>query len=772
MPVLINDILFIEGRKLVKKRIISSGSLRVELTRQRNGKLQCWRYERFTHNYPDEFIQHRIDSRKGVVYFYFESLRDKYKEAIKDKLCKGHDPYLYAVNKNEILKQERNEQSRRLRLDLQARELELRKEDYTNELPKLIKISYSDENYLIQNGLSVKEAGQMARTCGWLDLLAAMKPKKAREFGFENMPAFREYVFNTMASEFKQGLIKFKDGMPSNIQILGRYERDWKDNGPKCMLTGRRGNTNRSIIGKSTDNEVLMVGRYNIKEWHAATIITIYTNPGDSRKFDKEETYRRYKRQCEKADKRPASIGAMKRFLNDQAVNVFCMGERDGYKELDKLMPSVRREKPKMSLIKGGFDGFQVDFYSEIDGANIMLTVEALFDYSSDAITGFDIGLVENGLMVRNMLRSHFALNDNRGFIELESDRGTTNLSAASKSIINRCCGTFKAPAPNWPVNVPGKKKPSNPKGRRVERIVREVNRIAQNMEGWKGGNVKSVRSNMEPNPDYKLNNLPKGLEAAKQAVISLINAYNHEKLKNGASRWDNYINNINTDAPVILPLQQSLILNEWSITTVRAGLVSVELDKETYEFDFWNYLDYAHKLNKGFKCRVSFDPQRADKALIFAFDEKDRNNTEKDRFVCEITKLKRVKEALYEQTDDDRKELGRQHSNRNKVILSQHRKYLELQASKMDLDIGDMDIKDAQKIVSGALLSEGIDCIESFTERFGTPLNSKEAKRQEEFYKEMLLPGINIPVRSLPAENNESEKRKHQRKKFAKKAI
>lgn len=753
--------------------MISSYVYEDALRRQRTGQVKCWNYERFTHNYPDEYIQHPINSRKGLVYFYFEGLRDKYKQAIQDKLCKGHDPYLYAVNKNEILKQERNEQSRKLRLDLQARELDLRKEDYTNELPKLIKISHADENYLIQNGVSVKEAGQMARTCGWLDLLVAMKPKKAREFGFENMPAFREHVFNTMAKEFKQGLIKFKEGMPSNIQILGRYERNYKDNGAKCMLTGRRGNTNRSIIGKSTDNEVLMVGRFNIKEWHAATIITIYTNPGDARKFDKEETYRRYKRQCEKAGNRHVSIGAMKRFLNDQAVNVFCMGERDGYKALDKLVPHVNRVKPQMSLTKGGFDGLQVDFYSEIDKKKIMLTVEALFDYASYAITGFDVGLVENGYMVRNMLRSHFAMNDNRAYLELESDRGSSSQSAISKSIIERCCERYNAPAPNWAVNVPGKKKPSNPKGRRVERLVEELNRVAQNIPGWKGGNITSVRANREPNPDYKETEIPKGLEAAKQAIIQLVNAYNHEPNENsGVSRWDEYLNNINAEAPVILPLKQSSILNEWSITTVRAGLVKVELDKEVYEFDFWNYLDYGNMLNKGFKCRVSFDPQRANKALIYKYDEDNKKNTENDVFVCEIARLTRPQEAYYEQTEADRKEIARQHNNRNKVIVAEHRKYLEFLASQMDLSIGDMEIKNAQKIVAGALLSDGINTVESFEDRFNVGLNTKEAKRQAEFYKDMLMPGMDVPVRSLPEENNEAEKRKHQRKKFKKQAI
>jgi hypothetical protein len=123
-----------------------------------------------------------------------------------------------------------------------------------------------------------------------------------------------------MTSEFKQGLIMFKNSkMPANMRVLDRYVQAFKNNGALSMLSGKRDNQNRTIIGKSSKDS-LMVGGYNIKEWHASTLIFIYTNPGAANKFDLRETYRRYESKCKKDGYIAASRRAVETFLTSDAI--------------------------------------------------------------------------------------------------------------------------------------------------------------------------------------------------------------------------------------------------------------------------------------------------------------------------------------------------------------------------------------------------------------------------------------------------------------------
>lgn len=764
---LIDNILFVQGKLLIKADVVKENTLMDGLRRQRAGKVHCWAYERFS-KVNGEYVKHERTSRKGVVYLYFESLRDDYKSDIIKKLCYGNDPYHFAINKAELTLNHKALESREVVKKQKALERDAIATDYRNSIADVLNIKQEWITTLVNEGENSADAERKARTCGWLQLLALSTPKDVKSYGYSGKAEFKTEVYRVMADEFKQSLIMFKNSkMPSNMRVMERYVTDFKNNGVSCMLSGKIGNQNPSIIGRTDGSDnVLMVGRYNVNEWHAATIIYIYTNPGAGNKFDLRETHRRYERACVKEGVTAASRRAVERFLNDNAVQLHCIPERDGWKAMDKYLPMVHGKRVEKSLSKGGFDGFSVDFYSEVDGANMMLQVVALMDYASGAVTGYSVGLVENGLMVRQAVRNHLNNCNNMGYYELESDRFSGNLSSASKRIIEGVCKKFRAPAPNLPLKNTGKKAPANPKARYVERLLQEVNRLSQNMPAHKGCNITSVRSNSKPNPDYKMEAF-KGYRAGVDAVIMLMNAYNHEVLANGKSRWDIFQENQSEKAPAIYEITRERLFWEHTTSTVRHASITIEHDGQKYEYDYAHYLDQAHLLNKGLKCRVAFDPENMEQAKIYHYEDKD--DLTQDIYITTLERITEVQRAMAERTEDDVKELGKQHNKRNKAIHSLNRKFTEGIANRLGIDVGDMDAETASKVVRGAIAQQGSGIVEPFIERYKEALSRKEAQQHEDYYRQNLIPGKVIDMIPHIAKSDEEKKRELARAKLSK---
>jgi hypothetical protein len=755
MPTLINNTIYLTTDELIENGVVSWHTLKDGLKRQRNGKVNCWPHRRFA-KYGEKWVEFPADSRKGRVYIEYAGIRQNYRDEVKEKICSGTDPRLYSI------------QVAPAKTELSP---EIKRQIAQVSIEDMVKPLAGAADVLIKSGTHVGTAHELAHIAACINMLATITPQKVKQIGYTSK--------DELIDEAMKYMERFSSFKISNKQVLYRKMKPFKQglNIESAILDlaprDQRGNNYARLFGKiyEGDKQLIVGAGINMLEWHAHEVGYIWSNPGAGNKFDYEETYFRYCQRCVEENKKPLSQSAMFDFLNVPAVNYFLKYERDGMKAFDKVLPHVKGERPMYSLSKGGFDGFQVDFYSEIDGCNIMLTVVAVFDYASGAITGYDCGLVENGLMVRNMYRNHLEVMNGRSYIEIESDRFSGNLSTATKQIFERCCKYYKQPAPNDPNSIPGRKKAPNPKSRYVERLVEEVNRICQNHPAWKGVNITSQKSDRHPNTDYNLTPA-KGLKAGYELVKQIIAAYNFEPLQKfdyQKNRWTACIENINPEALIIKTLERATILNESTITTIRNGAINVEFEQKKFEYWMPDYMERTSEMNKGMKVRVSFDPRNPGEVHLFKYDPEAKNDTSKDIYITTVGRLKRAQRAIAEQTDDDKELIGKMHGKRQKIVRANRRKFLEFIAAGFDIDISSMEPDMMEKTVKGLIKQRGDKHIKPFVERFKQGLSTPEAIEFDNYYTQYLLQGRGhlTPVISINEIEKENARRARARERF-----
>ncbi len=606
------------------------------------------------------------------------------------------------------------------------------------------------------------KAQELAEAAGWLRLLNQYKSKKdTRSINIDSKDKFRKIAHEIIGDrDDKRGahLYGFK---VANLRTLQNKELTWgkafkaviesdsKSNRTllkqankkalETLLPKYSATSNRQIIGKptGTDNDILINGGINVAEWHAKIITTLYKAPGMANKFDYEEVFRRYEKLAKKENVTTVGLRSVKRFLALSAVQLYCTHERNGFASLDKLLPHVKGKKPQYALSKGGYDGFQVDFYTKDSGKRFMLTVVAVFDYMSEAITGYDIGLVENGLMVRNMYRNHLKQMNGISYIELESDRFSGNLAKDTVTMFEQTCRKLTQPTPNDPHG-----KAPNPKARYVERILQEVNRMAQSLKGWKGTNITSIDSQRKPNPDYAAKNYIEDYNNGVNQIIQLISAYNNVALKKFAnkSRMAMCLENLHPNAPEIEVWTQAMLLNQKTISTVRNGVVVIEVAKRKYEYVYPDFDLDIHLFNKRNKVTVYYDETNMDTVDVFGVN---------DKHLGTLRPLVRVNKAFAEQTDEDKGRAAAMRANRQKSQDRITRKSLEMEASLYDLDISNLPPEEAKAMVLGARSTQMADFIEPFQERFKEELEVAESSGSTAYYQDRLLldRGLEVPV-------------------------
>lgn len=613
------------------------------------------------------------------------------------------------------------------------------------------------------------KATELTQAAGWLRLLARIDTKQQlKTLGFAKKDELREAVLTAVVPLKLYGLrvsngrvlqqkelafAKALEVMANEVEGMTKHQLQVLAN-QRALLTlvpKRTGLDNARKIGKKQgENEALIAlgARIDGSEWHANTIIHLFRNPGSGNKFDLKEVHRRYCRRCEAEGKTPVSLSGMKAFLMRDEVRQVTAWERHGHAEMDKYLPHQRRERPTYSLSKGGYDGFSVDFYTQVgtgkDKATVMLTVVAVFDYHSEAITGYSVGLVENGRMVRDMYRNHLKQTGGKSYIEIESDRFAGNVSTDTQQLFSRACQIVTRPVPNDPNG-----KAPNPKARFVERLLEEVNRLTQSIPNWKGTNITAIDRNRKPNPDYASDAIVAStLELGIKQINELITVYNHQPLEkwNEKSRWDMLQADFNPEAPVLDELAQATLLSQSTVTTVRHAAISITVNKKEYEYEFPTFGRYTHLMYKGMKVRVYYDETDMTSVDVFGF--KDVKDTGTDMWLTTLKRGQRMQMAKAEQVHGDMVLLGQKEAQRNNQRDDYDRKQLELEAHRYELDVpAGISLKSLKAMVYGARMTSG--AVEDFGTRYAEVLNSPAAVAQMEYYNDAVLrdQGMRVPV-------------------------
>lgn len=651
----------------------------------------------------------------------------------------------------------------------------------------------SDYHFYLDHVGDRQKARDLAAAAAWLRLLTHYRAKRdTQKIGFASKGDLQERIISLLAEAAKRRHRHLYGFKITTVRGLDDKVRAWRkalqmvfespsdgdripasqDPESTALLTlipAYKGNSNAQVIGKPTgsDKDILLPGGINLREWHAGELFKLYCNFGKGNKLDFEEVHRRYARQCAALDKTPVTVRSVRRFLSMDAVQLHAARERNGYMAFDKYLPHVKGQRPKYSLSKGGYDGFSVDFYtkgnftrrdgSRITNGRLMLTVVAVFDYRSEAITGFDVNLVEDGLMVRNMYRNHLNLMGGRSYIEIESDRFSGNRAKDTVALFEQTCRYVTQPLPNDPEG-----KAANPKARFVERLIQEVNRLAQSAEGWKGTNITAIDRRRKPNPDYHPNNFIESEAEGIAQVVRLINIYNNVKLKKYGhkSRMEVCKENINPEAPVIAPWRMALILHQNTLVTLRHGAVSIVVNGRTYQYAFPGYEEQVHRMYKGLKVMVCYDEAAMDSVDVFG---------ENDTYLATLRQTTGVQRAKAEATASDSRTMGHHRAIRRQTEENITLKTLEFEASLYEMDIAGLPFEEALSLVKAARNLQSAGLTESLEERFGEELSTTEATTTAAYYHDRLLTGKGLDAPVGNARDLERERREYEDEKFNK---
>ncbi|HTF82893.1 MAG TPA: hypothetical protein VL947_14260 [Cytophagales bacterium] len=630
--------------------------------------------------------------------------------------------------------------------------------------------SIKDLTYFVQLGYSEDKAKKLAISMSVLRFLDNTRVPKAKLIeitGFSKREDLIKTVAELMKDETVQDgteIILVREGMnlpeiPTNYQRLrtkvdefAKFRVDKRKN--ECdFLIKKKNNNNRQIIGKptGTDADNMLKGtNFNINEFHARTLMFLAMNPGNANKFDMVEIYARYCKSCAENGKTPVSLSRVKSFLAEEKIKDYITWERDGFSELDKRLPHVHGKKPKYSLAKGGIDGFQVDFLTEQTGKYVMLTAVAVFDYASEAITGFDVGFVETGLLVRNAYRNHLRLHGGRTFFEIDMDGGMANKAEKSKQMFSRLVTHVRVGMSDDPTG----KHRSNSKERISERLIQEFNRLVQNMPEWKGTNVTSFSIWRKPNPDYAKQYIGTVNDGIAQ-IINLVNIYNNKPLDKykGKSRIQIFNDMMDPEAEVIDYTTQAQLFNWSTVKAVVGDLIRITVNKVPYDYFVPDVLAWSPKMDSGRRVKVYYDEDDMKEVHVFGW-ELDENGNPVEVPLGSLKLGVRAYRDKRSQSDEDLAILEETAGKRKSMINQVKRKQYEVEAYQYGIDPSQYpNLKDLEKVIMGA---RDLNSLENLEERYSEELATVEAQRTESFYRDQFEDkGVFLPK----AKDKEAEK-------------
>jgi roadblock/LC7 domain-containing protein len=597
-----------------------------------------------------------------------------------------------------------------------------------------------DYQAYLQLGQAAQQATDLQNSIAWLRMLAAT-PKPT--------PAMAAIDINTP--------MKLMAAVVAALQVLRPYKltitttatlrlkvAEYKAQGIAALLHGGVGNKNKCRIGKVAAAEpntlTLQVGRVAVpvSDPHLSVLWTIYTNPDRPSKFTKQETYNRYVRYCQKKGMMAVGRSTAMNYLlvmDRQGVTAW---ERDGFDSLDKMLPHVRGRRATMALSKGGMDGFMVDFYTDIttkkgEKARVMLVVALIMDYATEAITGLSVGLVENGVLMRESLRNHINM-VGKPYIEMDTD---LQVPKDTKAMLNKFCKMTTQYKTNDPMgNAPNKK------SRFIERYGQEFLRIMQSVDsGWKAGNITSRK---RANTDYTgkhsaVASYAEGVRIVNECVL----AFNHIKLDKyaGQSRYEVFKATQNPEIKAWEAWEVAMLFaTNTTIATVRNSRVVIQVANQKYEYWLHDAHKYANKMHRNTGVRVLYDEADLSEVVIMGYQ--DAQDDTKDIYIMRaklMTETDYYQRAKAEQTPKDAKSLRYMTDQRQAQIHDVGHKHLQALSTAAGIDMPEYtNYKDARKIVLGALEQQRNEIVEPFGQRYAEALNTDEAKRQR---------AINIPT-------------------------
>lgn len=484
MPTLINNILYVSVAELTDHKIAAENTIWRGLKRQRNGEVFCWAHERFK-LVRGEYVQ--CTGREGNVFVVFESLRDKYKILVQERICDGIDPYLFIETQ-------------------ESRNTDSVRERFIADMPSLLEVSTEEISRLSKMGYyTPAQAQQIARGAAWLRLMNNFTARRIREnTPFEVVEDFRGEVLKCVVAEQQSGQIKFPREITCLRPLQAKAKQYAKDK-LECLVSGLFGNSNRELIDNEAHKRLMQLIGLPIK-------------------LSFEDVAQQFNKERRQQEKDPVTVAAVRMHLNKPKYRRTWWknrhGEAEGRKEFDLWL---RRSKASFADALWTLDGTALQVYhTREDGKKVVsdLYIDFMFDVYSHAIVGYSLAFSETAGMVIETIKNSIK---NTGHLpyQIQYDNSSANKSGAVTEFMSTSA------------NVSFPCEPYNSKAKYAETLLGHFERqCLSNIIWYKGGNITAKSLNTRANEDL--------LKHIKKESLWLSQDQTIEMVKDLIAEWNN----------------------------------------------------------------------------------------------------------------------------------------------------------------------------------------------------------------------------------------
>lgn len=480
MPQYHNNILCVTRAELAQCGV-SPAYVSRALAGQRKGEVYCWEHHK----------------QGKTVYIHYHSLKNEYKDVIRELLCDSLEPEIWLKRQEEA-------------------KIKATFESLTDQITSLVTSDPDEIRQLSETKLyTPTEVHQIARAAGWLRLLNEIDVKRARKAGFSSINEFRSQAFKRCLNEqtAEPALVKFKKGLITNVRTLIKNAVEYRNNGIQTLIHAGVGNVNREKADTQSH----------------AKLIELASAP---LKYSWEDVSLMYNNWAIANDKQELTTSTVKQYLNTPKIKKVWFYARHGKLAADnEIQPLINREKPSFPDALWSLDGTTMQLYYRDDNNKIKSDMYAYFvtDANTGAVIGHSIAFTETAGMVDAALRDAVTRHGYKPY-QLQYDNGSANIAVAVRNLMNNMAR----------VHFPCE--PYKGRSKYVEGIIGHFQqRVLRYYENFKGGNITAKSLNSKANPELlaKFKKNPELLPTQQELLnyfSSAIRSWNNRGVKR-----DNY---------------------------------------------------------------------------------------------------------------------------------------------------------------------------------------------------------------------------------------
>jgi hypothetical protein len=351
-----------------------------------------------------------------------------------------------------------------------------------------------------------------------------------------------------------------------------------------------------------------------------------------------------------------------------------------------------------------------------------------VFDVSSQAIVGYSWAMSEGRTVfveaINDMLRKYLRIP-----LEIQQDNAARFIQSEYLTPIDNS-EILKSIFPF--VSFP---EPYNAQAKPVERYLGMFDEeVLRNQKGWMGKNIKGTKS-VESMRNEDFTPYAYTDKEFSECLPLWVAEWNNKKTKNGKSRLQNCVDNINPDCK---PLSKEILYTFCAIDTkrqIKNGFIYLEYQGNEYSYLVDDYEGVLAQIKYN-RVRVRFLPESLQNEIAI-YSMVDEENPKLDKFLCICKEATKAQRAKGEQTEKDLQTLSDYEARKrhfDKVVEEQNSKLMNLSKNIQNPLKEEMTEEEAEAVMQSGYTDKKL--MEEAEEVLSTKTMSKKLKDTLNLYK------------------------------------